>query len=69
VPSLAGSTASCPRSEYARTQQSIGAAILNLATDARAAWYSYISAQQVATMRSAVAAAAQTSAELAAKFF
>ena len=55
--------------EYARTQQSIGAAILNLATDARAAWYSYISAQQVATMRSAVAAAAQTSAELAAKFF
>ena len=55
--------------EYERTQESIGAAILNLATDARAAWYSYVGAQQVAAMRSAVAAAAQTSAELAAKFF
>ncbi len=55
--------------EYARTQESIGAAILNLVTDTRAAWYAYISAQQVAAMRSAVAAAAQTSAELAAKFF
>ena len=55
--------------EYARTQQSIGAAILNLATDTRAAWYSYIGAQQVAAMRAAVATAAQTSAELAAKFF
>ena len=55
--------------EYARTQQSISAAILNLVTDTRAAWYSYISAQQVATMRTAVATTAQTSAELAAKFF
>ena len=55
--------------EYARTQESIGAAILNLATDTRAAWYSYIGAQQVAEMREAVAAAAQTSADLAAKFF
>lgn len=55
--------------EYARTQESIGAAILNLATDTRAAWYSHISAQQVAAMRTAVATAAQTSAELAIKFF
>jgi len=55
--------------EYARTQESIGAAILNLATDTRATWYSYIGAHQVAAMRSAVATAAQTSAELAAKFF
>ena len=55
--------------EYARAQESIGAAILNLATDTRAAWYTYVGAQQVATMRAAVAAAAQTSAELAAKFF
>jgi cobalt-zinc-cadmium efflux system outer membrane protein len=55
--------------EYARTQESIGAAILNLATDTRAAFYAYVSAQQVATMRAAVATAAQTSADVAAKFF
>ena len=55
--------------EFARTQESIGAAILNLAADTRSAWYTYVSAQQVATMRKAVADAAQTSAELAAKFF
>ena len=55
--------------EFARTQESIGAAILNLAGDTRAAWYTFVGAQQVATMRQAVAAAAQTSAELAAKFF
>ena len=54
--------------EFARTQESIGAAILNLAADTRAAWYAFVSAQQVATMRQAVADAAQTSAELAAKF-
>ncbi len=54
--------------EFARTQQSIGAAILKLATDTRAAWYSYVGAQQVATMRAAVATAAQTSADIAAKF-
>jgi len=54
--------------EYARTQQSIGAAILNLATDTRAAWFGCVSAQQLATMREAVAAAAQTSADLAAQF-
>ena len=44
--------------EYARTQASIGAAILNLATDTRTAWYGHVSAQQVATMRDAVAEAA-----------
>jgi cobalt-zinc-cadmium efflux system outer membrane protein len=55
--------------EYTRTQESIGAAILNLAADTRAAWYAYVSAQQVAAMRTAVATAAQTSADLAAKFF
>lgn len=54
--------------EYARTQQAIGAAILNLASDTRAAWYTYVGAQQVATMRAAVATAAQTSADTAAKF-
>lgn len=55
--------------EYARTQQSIGTAILNLAADTRAAWYTYVGAQQVATMRTAVATAAQTSADVAAKFY
>lgn len=55
--------------EYARTQESIGAAILNLAADTRAAWYTFVGARQVATMRRAVADATQTSAELAAKFF
>jgi len=55
--------------EFERTQESIGAAILNLTTDTRAAWYTYVGAQQVATMREAVAKATQTSAELAAKFF
>lgn len=55
--------------EFARTQEFIGAAILSLATDTRAAWYAYVGAQQVATMRAAVASAAQTSAALAAKFY
>jgi cobalt-zinc-cadmium efflux system outer membrane protein len=55
--------------EYARTQESIGAAILALAADVRGAWYTDVGAQQVAAMRQAVAAAAQTSADLAAQFF
>ncbi len=55
--------------EYARTQQLIGAAILNLVSDTRAAYYTYVGAQQVVAMRSAVATAAQTAAELAAKFY
>jgi cobalt-zinc-cadmium efflux system outer membrane protein len=54
--------------EYRRTQQLIATAILDLVTDVRAAWYGFVGAQQVAAMREAVAKAAQTSAELAAKF-
>jgi len=54
--------------EFERTQASIGAAVLDLVADTRAAWYAYVGARQVAVMRAAVADAAQASAQLAAKF-
>jgi len=55
--------------EYQRVQASISAAIVSLISDTRAAWYDYVGAQQVATMRSAVATAAQVSSDLAAQFY
>jgi outer membrane protein, heavy metal efflux system len=55
--------------DYQRTRFEIAAAILGVANDVRAAWYTYVGAQQVADMRMAVARAAETSAELAKRFY
>jgi cobalt-zinc-cadmium efflux system outer membrane protein len=54
--------------EYERAQFTIAAALMSLAADTADAWYAAASADQVATMRSAVADAAAASAELAARF-
>ena len=54
--------------EYQRVQDAISAAILKLGIDTKAAWYQYVGAQQVAQMRSAVAATAQAASALAARF-
>lgn len=54
--------------EYERAQQTIAAALLNLAADVADAWYAAAGADQVAAMREAVANAAAASAELAARF-
>lgn len=54
--------------EYARAQLTIAAALLDLAADTADAWYAAAGAEQVASMRDAVARAAAASAELAARF-
>jgi len=54
--------------EYQRAEFLIAAAIVDLTADVRTAWYGAVGAQQVATMRATMAAAAQTAAELAGKF-
>lgn len=54
--------------EYERAQLTIAAALMNLAADTADAWYAAAGADQVATMRDAVARAAAASAELAARF-
>lgn len=55
--------------DYERARLDIAAAILGVANDVRAAWYSYVGAQQVAEMRAAVAQGAEISAELAKRFY
>lgn len=55
--------------EYVRAQQTIAAALVNLAADAEADWYTAAGAEQVAGMRAAVAKAAAASAELAQRFY
>jgi len=55
--------------DYQRTRFDIAAAILAVASDVRAAWYTYAGAQQVAEMRAAVAQAAELSAELAKRYY
>ncbi|HSX60789.1 MAG TPA: TolC family protein, partial [Tahibacter sp.] len=54
--------------EYERAQQTIAAALMNLAADTADAWYAAAGADQVAVMRDAVASAAAASAELAGRF-
>ncbi len=54
--------------EYARVQQTIAAAVIDLAADVEAAWFEAMAAQQVAAMRAGVAKAAELSAELAGRF-
>ena len=55
--------------EYARAQQLVAASLLDLIRDTEAAWYRYVSAEQVSAMRQAVARSAQASATLAERFF
>lgn len=55
--------------ELARLQAEVGAALLDLAAETEAAWFKAVSANQVASMRDLVAAAAEASAELAQRFF
>ena len=57
------------KAEYQRAQLEIAGAVLGVAADVEAAWYSYVGAQQVADMRRAVAEGAAVSAELAQRFF
>ena len=54
--------------EYARVQQAIAAAVIDLAAGVEVAWFEALAAQQVAAMRAAVARAAALSAELAGRF-
>ncbi|MGE4070985.1 MAG: TolC family protein [Lysobacterales bacterium] len=56
------------KAEFARTQQQIGAAVLDLAVDVEVAWYRAVAALQTQAMREAIAKAAQLSAELAQRF-
>jgi cobalt-zinc-cadmium efflux system outer membrane protein len=55
--------------EFERTQRLVAQEMLSLVGDVETAWYSAVSARQVATMRDAVANAATLSAELAQRFF
>ena len=55
--------------EYERAQQLIAASLFNLVRDTEAAWYRYVSAEQVSAMREAVANSAGVAATLAERFF
>jgi outer membrane protein TolC len=55
--------------EYERAKLEIAGAVLSVAADVEAAWYTYVGAQQVADMRTAVAGGADAAAELAQRFF
>ena len=55
--------------EYARVRQTIGARALDVAADAESAWFAMAGAQQMVTVREAVARAASTSAGLAQRVF
>ncbi|MDX5364365.1 MAG: TolC family protein, partial [Pseudazoarcus pumilus] len=55
--------------EYERAKLEIAGAVLNVVADVEAAWYTYVGAQQVADMRTAVAGGADAAAELAQRFF
>ena len=57
------------RAEIERVRHTVAAALIELATEVETAWYEYVSAKQVATMREAVAQAAANSAEFAQRSF
>ena len=57
------------RGEFARTKQQTAQAILNFVGDVEVAYFRLVGAQQVAAMRAKIAAAAEASAELAARLF
>lgn len=54
--------------DYERSRLDVASAVLGIAADVEAAWYSYVAARQVAAMRAAVAEASAASAELAQRF-
>lgn len=53
------------RTEVERVRSNVAAALIELATEVETAWYEYVTAQQVAGMRDAVAQATALSAEFA----
>jgi outer membrane protein, heavy metal efflux system len=55
--------------EFARVQQSVGAAVLDLAADTEAAYFRLVGAAQISVLREAVGKAARVSADLAQRFF
>jgi outer membrane protein, heavy metal efflux system len=55
--------------EFARAKQQTAQAILNFVGDVEVAYFTHAGAQQVAAMRAKIAAAAEASAELAARLF
>ena len=57
------------RSDFARAKLAIAASVLSVGFDVESAWIDFVAAQQVTDMRAAVAAAMETSAELARRFY
>jgi outer membrane protein, heavy metal efflux system len=55
--------------EFERVQSAVASELLGLVRDVEVAWYTAVGATQVAAMRSIVARAADTSAELAQRYF
>jgi cobalt-zinc-cadmium efflux system outer membrane protein len=56
------------QAEFERTRLQAADQVLELAAQAQSAYYAYVGARQLAAMRAAIAEAAQTSAELAARY-
>ena len=55
--------------EYQQVEDDAAAAIVNLAEDIEQAWVRYVSSEQVAAMRALIATSAETSSQLAERFF
>ncbi len=55
--------------DYERARYAVAGSIYGVSLDVEAAWYQFIAAQQIATMRGAVADALQASADLAQRFY
>lgn len=56
-------------SDYERARFDVAASVLDVVSEVEAAWYTHVTARQVAAMREAVAEGAAASAELAQRFF
>ena len=55
--------------DYERAEASAAASIINLAADVEQAWLRYVGAEQIAAMRAVIATSADTSSELAERFY
>jgi cobalt-zinc-cadmium efflux system outer membrane protein len=55
--------------EFRRVELAVGGALVTLARQVESAWYGYVGARQVETLRAAVADAARQEANLATRFF
>lgn len=55
--------------EFDRVQRQVAAQLVDLAADVEAAWVDYVGARHVSAMRAAACVAAETSAELAQRYF